>query len=257
MKRHFYMGFLGLGIVALFFAVGEIADAQDPAAVPPSGGGELDRLESGIRASNPGAPGPVAAVAPGQHVYLGARADDDAGHGVRVLSIHAGGPADQAGLMAQDLIVAAAGRKIHRLSELSTILNHLNPGDRLTLELLRGNQPLHVEAILSTPPAAAVMGGAIPPSPGQAARAESLPPPPSGIPPLSSGPVIPPPPSSPALLPPSEGPTFTVPNQPGALNRPGTSNNQQAQIEELRRKVDQLDRRVQSLERALADPARK
>ena len=69
-----------------------------------------------------------------QRVYLGAMADNDAGRGVKVLSVRSGGPADRAGLQAQDLIVGAAGRKIRLLSELSAILSRLNPGDRLALE---------------------------------------------------------------------------------------------------------------------------
>src|SRR5271157_4223001 len=86
--------------------------------------GELDRLESGIRASS--GPPPTAATAP-QRVYLGARADSDSSRGVILLSVGSGGPADRAGLQAQDVIVGAAGRKIHLLSELSAVLNSLNP----------------------------------------------------------------------------------------------------------------------------------
>ena len=110
-----------IGIVVLFAAG---LGGTSPAAAQ----GELDRLESGIRTSN--GP-PVMAVAAPQRVYLGAVADNDAGRGVRVLSVRSGGPADRAGLQAQDLIVGAAGRKIHLLAELSAILNGLNPGDRL------------------------------------------------------------------------------------------------------------------------------
>ena len=134
----------GIGIVVLLAAgLGGIS----PAAAQ----GELDRLESGIRTSN--GP-PVITVAAAQRVYLGAFADNEGGRGVRVLSVRPGGPADRAGVQPQDLIVAAAGRRIGLLSELSAILNSLNPGDRLALELLRGNRPLKAEVVLGTPPGA-------------------------------------------------------------------------------------------------------
>ena len=85
-------------------AQGQLDPAQgqlDPAQ------GQLDRLDSDIRAANGS---PSLAVATGQRAYLGAVADDNAGRGVRVLSVRSGGPADHAGLRPQDLIVSAAGR---------------------------------------------------------------------------------------------------------------------------------------------------
>src|SRR5580658_9353185 len=121
--------FLGIGIVVLLAV--ELAGVSQVAAQ-----GELDRLESGIRMSNGQ---PAKTFATGRKAYLGAFADDEAGHGVRVLSVHAGSPADHAGLKAQDLVAAAAGHKIHFLSELTAILSSLAPGDHLSLELTRGN----------------------------------------------------------------------------------------------------------------------
>jgi hypothetical protein len=207
-----------------------------PAAEP----GELNKLESGIRASNGQA---VLTVAVAPHVYLGARADNDMG-GVRVLSVSSGGPADRAGLRAQDLIVAAAGRKVRVLADLMAMLNGLNPGDRLALELMRGTRPLRVEVVLGAVPGMAQLGPpGTPPSTGLGAgRTESIPPPP--------GDVAPPDSAAPAPLP--EGPAFGVPNP-----QPVPATSPQAQIEELRRRVDQLQRRVEELERALAESRRK
>ena len=200
---------------------------------PSAAEGQLERLESGIRSSNDPS---VVAVAAASRVYLGARADNDLG-GVRVLNVSNGGPADRAGLKAQDLIVAAAGRKIGMLTELSAILNGLNPGDRLSLEVVRGIRPLRVEVVLGGAP----LGPPGPPpavGPG-AGRTESIPPPPGD-----------------ALLPPatSEGPSLVV---PGSSPQPNPPNSPQAQIEQLRRRVDQLERRIEELERALAESRRK
>ncbi len=221
----------GVGIVVLLAAgLGE--------ALPASAQGELDRLESGIRTSNGQ---PAMTVVSSQRPYLGAVADDDAGRGVRVLSIRVGGPADHAGLQAQDLIVAAAGHKIHYLSEISAILNNLKPGDRLALEVTRGNRPVHTEVVLAVPPGAAPLGqGGIPPLPGSGAgNTESIPLPPGDVP----------------LAAPSEGPSLAVPGvNPFLPNpQPVPANSPQAQIDQLRRRVDQLERKVQELERALAE----
>ena len=198
--------------------------------------GQLDRLESGIRTSN--GP-PVVAVVTAPRVYLGARADNDLG-GVRVLSVSSGGPADRAGLHAQDLVVGAAGRKIGSLAELSAILSGLNPGDRLSLELVRGIRPLRAEVVLGAAPGAANWATGTPPPPGPGAgRTESIPPPPGEtLPPLAA----------------SEGPSLVVPGSPPQPNPPTSP---QAQIEQLRRRVDQLERRVEELERALAESRRK
>jgi len=213
-----------IGIVAL---VTSGLAAPSPAA----GQGELERLELGIRASN----GSLAtAVSATQRVYLGARADSDIG-GIRILSVSSGGPADRAGLLAQDLVVGAAGHKTRSLAELSTILNGLNPGDRVALEILRGNRPLRTEVVLGTP-LSATQPGSIPPPVPSVGRTESIPPPPGAASPVPS----------------LEGPAISVPNA-----RPVPPNNPQAQIDGLRRRVEQLERRVEELERALAESRRK
>ncbi len=198
---------------------------------PSAAQGQLDRLESGIRAA--GTPPTVAAAAP-QKVYLGAFADDDAGRGVRLTSVRKGGPADQAGLQPQDLIVGAAGRKVHMLSELAAILNSLKPGDRLALDFDRGNQPLRTEVVLGVPPAPAGQPGAAPPTgPGAGAgRTDPIPPPPGDT--LPSGPAL-----------------------SGTSPQPAPTTTSQAQIDELRHRVHQLERKVQELERALAESQKK
>jgi hypothetical protein len=202
--------------------------------------GELDRLESGIRAANGPAVRTAAAI---PRVYLGARADNDV-NGVRVLSVAGGGPADRAGLQARDLVVGAAGRKIRSIEELSTVLGGFRPGDRLAIELLRGNQPLKVDIILAAAPGAAQAGTTLPPVPGMG-RTEAIPPPPG------EAPLLPSPGDAPLALP-SDGPAFGPPGM-----QPVAPNSAQAQIEDLRRRVDQLERRVLELERALKDAQKK
>ncbi len=128
------------------------------------------------------------------------------------------------------------GPKIGSLAELSAILSGLNPGDRLSLEFVRGIRPLRAEVVLGAAPGAP---GTPPPSGPGAGRTESIPPPP--------GETLPP-------LAPSEGPSLVVPGSPPQPNPPTSP---QAQIEQLRHRVDQLERRVEELERALAESRRK
>jgi hypothetical protein len=229
-KDRWNMRKTGLIAIAVFVAT-EMARISPAAAQ-----GELGRLESSIRVTN--VQPPVAAM---QRVYLGARADDDAGRGVRVLSVQAGGPADRAGLQPQDLIVSAAGRKVRFLNELSNLLNSQNPGDRVGLEVMRGIRPLHADVVLGSPPGAAQLAQpvAAPLSGLGAGRTESIPPPPGEA-------------TAPSL--PSEGRLLNSPATPG---QPYPPKSIQAQIEELRRRIDQLERRVEELQRELAETRRK
>ena len=218
----------GIGIVVLLAAG---LGGTSPAAAQ----GELDRLESGIRTSN--GPPVMTAAAP-QRVYLGAFADNDAGRGVRVLSVRSGGPADRAGLQPQDLIVAAAGRKI-RLAE-RTLGHSQRPqsgrplvagvgprksaaADRSRLGRLRARHNWASRRTASGRPRRRT-NGIDPAATGRACRLRRR----------------------------RRGRHSVVPNP-----QPVPANSPQAQIEELRRRVDQLERRVQELERALAESQRK
>ena len=160
---------------------------------------------------------------------------------MRVLTVNKGGPADRAGLRPHDLIVAAAGRRINFLKELTAILGSLNPGDRLSLEVVRGIRPLRLEVVAAAPPpprangpsrhAASHRSGAGP--------SESIPPPPGEI-------------AAPGRSSAGEGPALAVP-----VPQPIAPSNPQAEIDELRRRVEQLERKVRELEQALSESQRK
>ena len=97
-------------------------------------------------------------------------------------------------LRAHDLIVVAAGRKISTLGELSAILNGMNPGDRLSLEVVRGIRPLRIQITLAAPPGVPQPSPpSIPPPPDLGARrTENNPPPPVDVAPAPSpeGPAL-------------------------------------------------------------------
>ena len=217
--------------------------------IPAAAQNTLGRLESDIRQANGQ---PAAAVPPGQHVYLGAIVLDDGGRGVRITGLRSGGPAERSGLRTQDLIVDAAGRRIHLLSDLTTILANMNPGDKLVLDVTRGVRTMRIEVVLGTPPGGVPHLAERPTTPppvgpgvGPAAGpTETIPPPPSQD--AGHGPSIPPPPGE-VTAPPSSpaGPALEVP-QPVAQQR-------SAQIEDLRHRVEQLEQRVKELERSLAE----
>ena len=226
--------------------------------VPATAQNVLGRLESDIRQAN-GQPAAIAAPAP--KVYLGAIALDEAGGGVRITSIRGGGPAQKAGLQAQDLVVGAAGKPIQLLRELTALLSGMNPGDKVPLEVVRGTRRMRIEVALGAPPAAP--GAGVPALAG-VGRTEAIPPPPSGprtgVPALAGAgrtEAIPPPPGELPLPSPADGPALNVPAPPVAPPQPIELNSPQSQIEELRHRVDQLEHRVQELEKALAEARKK
>jgi hypothetical protein len=196
----------------------------------------LGRLESDIRqASGQPATAPTPTTPP--RVALGVVALNEAGHGVLIASVLKGGPAEHAGLKTKDLIVGAGGKPVQSLADLTAILGGKRPGDRLLLEAIRGENRFHIEVTLAEGP-----GMAIPP-------AQPSPPPPTG-PAARPTESIPPPPTDSSAPKPGEGPALVVP-QPAVPNGP------QAQIEELRHRIDQLEKRVQELERDLAEARKK
>jgi putative serine protease PepD len=69
--------------------------------------------------------------------YLGVRvASGVSGTGVIVASVQKGGPADQAGIRANEVIVAIDGQPVTSTDALGTIMAGHKPGDRVTVELL-------------------------------------------------------------------------------------------------------------------------
>jgi S1-C subfamily serine protease len=61
-------------------------------------------------------------------------------HGALITSITPGGPADQAGLKAGDVIVQVDGKAVDDVSGLGAILLSKKPGDTVSVQVYRGNQ---------------------------------------------------------------------------------------------------------------------
>ena len=165
--------------------------------------------------------------------YLGITVDDtnDRGRGVRVLQVHPGGPGAQAGLQPQDLIVAAADRRVRAVSEMAEILDVLGPGEKLVLDITRDERPKKIEVVLGQQPAATTpaTSPSSPPAwkPAEPAATPATPKPPE---PATSGAA-----TKPAL------PDFPEIKPP---------QNDRARIEQLERRIEELQRRIEQLEKA-------
>lgn len=85
------------------------------------------------------APPPVAGSRQGSDVYLGSIPDmsNSAGQGLRLTGVRAGSPAEQAGLVAGDVIVEFDGRAVKDLYDFSDALYSHKPGDTVTLTVVR------------------------------------------------------------------------------------------------------------------------
>lgn len=67
-------------------------------------------------------------------------------------SVIAGGPAEQAGLQERDVITQVDGHGIDQTHSLTSLLDNHQPGDKVVLTVVRGNQTLHISTTLGNAP---------------------------------------------------------------------------------------------------------
>ena len=177
-------------------------------------------------------PTPAAESTPGDAMnepgYLGVVVDDrqDRGRGVRILQVLPGGPAEKAGLKVQDLITSVGDIRVRQMDEVIAIFQQMRPGDVLGVEILRGEARRQVSVTFGRRPKP------------QVPRIE--------------------PADRPTLAPTIELPTLTeieplVELVPAVSPTPEAPFDVQAQIEMLKRRIEELQQRVEHLERALLD----
>jgi S1-C subfamily serine protease len=70
--------------------------------------------------------------------------------GHHVLEVEPGGPAERAGVLRHDVVIAVAGERLRRGQSLQDALLPHRPGDRVALDLVRKGEPLRVEALLAS-----------------------------------------------------------------------------------------------------------
>ena len=78
---------------------------------------------------------------------------DDSGQPTDQNPIKSGSPADKAGLESNDIVLSINGQAIDDEHPLDAILTQFAPGDRITLEVLRGEERLSLEVTLGVRPA--------------------------------------------------------------------------------------------------------
>jgi putative serine protease PepD len=85
------------------------------------------------------------------HASLGVNArsvTDGARDGALVLNVERGSPADKAGIRAEDVVIAVEGQRVGSSEELVVAVDAHDPGDRVTVEVVRGGRSREVEATL-------------------------------------------------------------------------------------------------------------
>src|SRR5690606_22563 len=98
-----------------------------------------------VRSEEPEPPRPVA----GSSASLGTIPDyDDSIKGVRLNGVREGSAAEKAGLKGGDIIVGFGGQPVGTIYDFMEGLSRSKPGERVKIEILRGDDSLAIEAVL-------------------------------------------------------------------------------------------------------------
>jgi putative serine protease PepD len=89
-----------------------------------------------------------------RHAYLGVAIEDATG-GARLGAVTPGGPADEAGLQAGDVITRLGSAKIADGDDLAAAVSKLQPGEEVAVEVTRDGASRDVQVTLGTQPAEA------------------------------------------------------------------------------------------------------
>ena len=73
-------------------------------------------------------------------------------HGLLVMHVAAGGPANQAGINLGDLIISADAQPVHGFRQLHYLLGQKRTGEVVKLRVLRGGNPTETEVMLGDRP---------------------------------------------------------------------------------------------------------
>jgi putative serine protease PepD len=100
----------------------------------------------------------AAAIVKGEEIqigYLGVRASatTDGRDGALLQEVTPGSPAADAGIRAGDLVVSVDGRAIENYSEMIAAIRAHQPGDKITLGIVRGGNETTITATLTERPA--------------------------------------------------------------------------------------------------------
>ena len=137
----------GVLLLGVGFAIGWVA-------APGGGGHERGEFPAGQRLPGPGGqrlpqlPGPQSGSP--RRVLLGLATQDATGTtGAQVVRVATGGPADQAGLKAGDVITAVNGTPVTTSAQLAQLIGAHQAGDQVTITYTRGGASAQVQVKLS------------------------------------------------------------------------------------------------------------
>src|SRR5262249_11258237 len=91
-------------------------------------------------------------------VYLGLQTEGG-GTGLRVAAVTPDGPADKAGLQAGDLLLTIDKKEIKEEQQIFNALREKKVGDKMALEVMRGDQKKDLTATLAARPAGPQQAG--------------------------------------------------------------------------------------------------
>jgi putative serine protease PepD len=87
-----------------------------------------------------------------EHAYLGVQSSDADSGGARVASVVSGGPADDAGLRAGDVVKSVDGHSVDDAADLSSAIDDHQPGDDVSIVVARGGEQHTLHAKLTNRP---------------------------------------------------------------------------------------------------------
>jgi putative serine protease PepD len=92
------------------------------------------------------------------HAWLGVRigtpssVNPSTPSGAEIGSVTTGGPADDAGLQAGDIVTDIQGERIDDATDLSSYINTKAPGDKITMSVRRNGQTEKIDVLLGNQP---------------------------------------------------------------------------------------------------------
>jgi len=84
---------------------------------------------------------------------MGLQTDPNIADKCKVVSVQEGGPADKAGIKANDIITSFDGQKVGKPADLGNFIAKKRPNDKIQVEVLRGEETVTLEITLGRRPA--------------------------------------------------------------------------------------------------------